>query len=90
MEICKWACWGQWRFRSSQANKIARKYGVDLSSFNDGRDAGAIHNNWNIHCWPCLAVVDANGVIPSRNERGAALRETVKTLLKANYFLLAA
>ena len=46
----------------------------------DGRP-GPISDDWNVHRWPTVFVLDQNGVIRSRDARGQDLAEAVKALL---------
>jgi len=43
---------------------------------------GPISNAWNVHGWPTVYVLDAKGVIRSKNLRGEPLEKAVEELLK--------
>jgi peroxiredoxin len=56
------------------------KYGMTWPSFWDKHN-GPISKNWNVHSWPNIWVLDAQGVIRYRGVRGRELVEAVETLL---------
>lgn len=47
-----------------------------------GSTESAIPSKWNVHSWPTIYVVDARGVIRSKNVRNERLEEVVEKLVK--------
>ena len=43
---------------------------------------GPLSKKWNVHGWPTIYVLDAQGVIRFRDVRGEAMDEAVDALLK--------
>ncbi len=44
--------------------------------------SGPLSAKWNVHGWPTIYVIDANGVIRFRNVRGEKMDAAVDELLK--------
>lgn len=66
-----------------EAGKSMAKEGMTWRSWWDGGDqAGPIASRWNVHSWPSVFVLDAQGVIRHRDLRGAALDVAVDALLE--------
>ena len=51
------------------------------SFWNGGSTGGPISTRWNVHSWPTIYVLDAEGRIRFRNVRGEAMDEAVNALL---------
>lgn len=64
----------------ANAKAEIEQYGITWPSFRDGR-GGPISTDWNIHGWPSVWVIDAQGVIRFRGLRGAELYQAVDRLL---------
>jgi hypothetical protein len=56
-------------------NEITWRQAIDLST------SGALATHWNVHSWPTIFVVDAQGVIRFKNVRDEAMDEAVVRLL---------
>lgn len=65
----------------AKAKAVMEKYGVAWPSFWDGR-VGSIRTKWNVHSYPNVWVLDAQGVIRYREVRGRDLWQAVETLLE--------
>lgn len=52
------------------------------SWWDEGDTSGPIATKWNVHAWPTIYVLDAQGVIRYKNVRGPQLDQAVNTLLK--------
>jgi RNA polymerase sigma factor (sigma-70 family) len=51
---------------AAQGKSIAGELGMVWPSLQDGR-SGPISRAWNNTCWPCIDVIDAEGIIRCRN-----------------------
>ena len=49
--------------------------------FDGGSTSGPIATAWNVSGWPTLYVIDANGVIRSKNLRDDALEKAIEELV---------
>ena len=52
------------------------------SFWDGGTTGGPIANQYGVHSWPTIYVLDAKGVIRFKNVRGEAMDQAVDTLLK--------
>jgi len=52
------------------------------SWWNGGSTTGQIAKTWNVHRWPTIYVLDAQGVIRYKAVRGEAMDKAVNALLK--------
>ncbi len=51
------------------------------SFWNGGSTSGPISTAWNVHGWPTIYVIDANGQIRYRGVKGEQLDKAIDTLL---------
>jgi hypothetical protein len=51
------------------------------SWWNGGSPSGGIAEQWNVHGWPTIYVLDAKGNIRYRDVRGEAMEKAVDALL---------
>ncbi len=51
------------------------------SFWDGGNTGGPIATKWNVHGWPTIYIVDAEGVIRYKNARGPKMDEAVDALL---------
>ena len=66
-----------------QLKKVMEKENITWPSFwNGGSTSGPISNEWRVHGWPTIYVLDGQGVIRYRNVRGHAMDVAVDALLK--------
>jgi hypothetical protein len=65
-----------------ELKKILEKERITWRSWYDGSTDGPIATKWNIHGWPTVYVLDADGVIRYRDVREKKLDEAVDALLK--------
>ena len=56
--------------------QAVEQHGIDYPVFADGDD-GPLFTLWNIHTWPTTFVLDENGVILHRGQRGTTLENTL-------------
>jgi predicted GTPase len=61
--------------------KILKEQGITWRSAVDGTTSGPISTKWNVHGWPTIYVIDAEGVIRHRDLRDKQLEVAVKDLL---------
>jgi thiol-disulfide isomerase/thioredoxin len=54
---------------------------ITWPSFRDGDAPGPIATAWNVHSWPCVYVLDRDGVVRYRDVRGQDLADAVDKLL---------
>jgi Redoxin len=52
------------------------------SFWNGGSTSGPISTEWNVHGWPTIYVIDADGVIRHKNLRGDPLEKAIDELVK--------
>ena len=52
------------------------------SFWNGGSTSGPISTEWNVHGWPTIYVIDADGVIRHKNLRGDPLEKAIDALVK--------
>ena len=51
------------------------------SFWNGGSTSGPISTTWNVHGWPTIYVIDAEGKIRYRGVKGEKLDQAIDTLL---------
>ncbi len=51
------------------------------SFWNGGSTNGPISTKWNVHGWPTIYVIDAEGIIRHKNVRGDALDTAIDGLM---------
>jgi hypothetical protein len=51
------------------------------SFWNGGSTSGPISTTWNVHGWPTIYVIDAEGIIRHKNVRGDDLDKAIDGLL---------
>jgi len=56
-------------------NEITWRQAIDLST------SGVLATQWNVHGWPTIFVVDAQGVIRFKDVRNEAMEKAVEQLL---------
>ena len=57
--------------------------GITWRSFwNGGSTSGPISSQYDVHSWPTIYVIDAEGTIRFKNVRGPAADKAINTLLK--------
>lgn len=61
--------------------KILKDNGIGWRQAVDGGTDGPLATRWNVHGWPTIYVLDAQGVIRQRDLRDEALEDAVKQLL---------
>jgi hypothetical protein len=67
----------------NELKEVLKKEKITWRSFwNKGSTNGPIAKAWNVHAWPTIYVLDAKGVIRSKNVRGEKLDEAVAELIK--------
>ena len=67
----------------NELKEVLKKEKITWRSFwNEGSTNGPIAKAWNVHAWPTIYVLDAKGVIRSKNVRGEKLDEAVDELIK--------
>ena len=52
------------------------------SWWDGGNTSGPIATKWNVHGWPTIYVIDADGVIRHKNLRGDPLEKAIDALVK--------
>ena len=52
------------------------------SFWNGGSTSGPISTEWNVHGWPTIYVIDADGVIRHKNLRGDPLEKAIEALVE--------
>jgi hypothetical protein len=52
------------------------------SFWNDGGTDGPISTEWNVHGWPTIYVIDAEGIIRHKNLRGEPLEKAIDALVE--------
>ena len=62
--------------------KIMKEQGIFWRSAVEGSTNGPIATKWNVHGWPTIFVIDANGVIRHRDLRDKQLEVAVVGLLQ--------
>jgi len=62
--------------------EILKREEITWRNVLDGSTSGPIATRWNVHGWPTIYVLDAEGKIRFRSLRGEALEEAVVGLLK--------
>lgn len=64
--------------------KVMEKEQITWRSWWNGPKGtnGPLSKKWNVHGWPTIYVLDAQGVIRFRDVRGEAMDEAVDELLK--------
>ena len=67
---------------AQRLKQTIEKEHMSWPSWSDGSTDGPIARAWNVHSWPTIYVLDANGVIRYKNVRGEAMDKAVDTLLK--------
>src|SRR5438270_10938711 len=57
---------------------------ITWRSFWNGKEgtSGPISTEWNVHSWPTIYVIDADGVIRHKNLRGDPLEKAIDALVK--------
>ena|SRR5437868_5252333 len=66
-----------------ELKKVLEKEQITWRSWYDGGStSGPIATRWNVHGWPTVYVLDADGVIRYRDVREKKLDEAVDTLLR--------
>ena len=57
---------------------------ITWRSFWNGKEgtSGSISTEWNVHSWPTIYVIDADGVIRHKNLRGDPLEKAIDALVK--------
>jgi hypothetical protein len=67
----------------NELKEVLKKEKITWRSFwNEGSTNGSISKAWNVHAWPTIYVLDAKGVIRSKNVRGEKLDEAVDEIIK--------
>jgi|SRR6185436_6850162 len=66
---------------AAELKKILGDRGITWRQAVDGGTDGPWATRWNVHGWPTIFVLDANGVIRYRDVREKAMDEAVDTLL---------
>lgn len=61
--------------------KILREQGISWRNVVDGSTSGPIASRWNVHGWPTIYVLDAQGTIRFRDLRDEELEKAVLQLL---------
>ena len=61
--------------------KILADRGITWRQAVDGDTSGPLATKWNVHGWPTIFVLDANGVIRYRDVREKAMDDAVDKLL---------
>lgn len=61
--------------------KILADQGITWRQAIDGDTAGPWATRWNVHGWPTIYVLDANGVIRYRDVRDQEMEDAVMKLL---------
>ena len=65
-----------------QLKEIKEKENITWRSWWDGGStSGPIATRWNVQGWPTLYLLDGNGVIRFKNERGDRLDRAIEELL---------
>lgn len=62
--------------------KFLEKEKITWRQIPEGSTTGPIASKWNVQSWPTIYVVDARGVIRSKNVRNERLEEVVEKLVK--------
>ena len=67
-----------------ELKKTMEKEGITWRSWWNGAEGtgGPLSKKWNVHSWPTIYVLDAQGVIRFKNVRGEAMDAAVDKLLK--------
>jgi hypothetical protein len=65
----------------SVLRKILQENGITWRSAVDVSTNGPIAKQWNVHGWPTIYILDANGVIRYRGLRGQEMEQAVVGLL---------
>ena len=66
-----------------ELKKVLEKEQITWRSWYDGGStSGPIATRWNVHGWPTIYVLDAQGVIRYKGVRGHDMDEAVDKLLK--------
>jgi Thioredoxin-like len=65
----------------SVLRKILQENGITWRSAVDVSTHGPIAKQWNVHGWPTIYILDANGVIRYRGLRGQEMEQAVVGLL---------
>ena len=68
----------------SVCQKIMKEQGITYRNAVDGSTSGPIATSWNVHGWPTVYVIDANGIIRNKmiGVDAEELTKAVETLLK--------
>lgn len=62
--------------------EIMQEHGITWRNGYDGTPgSGPLANRWNVHGWPTIYILDAQGVIRHRDLRDQAMEEAVDALL---------
>lgn len=67
---------------AEELKKILADRGITWRQAVDGDTGGPWATKWNVHGWPTIFVLDAQGVIRYRDVRGEEMEEAVLELLK--------
>jgi hypothetical protein len=62
--------------------KILKENGISWRNAVDGDTSGPIATRWNVHGWPTIYILDAQGLIRFRDLRDKQMEEAVETLLR--------
>lgn len=66
---------------AEQLRKILAEQGITWRQAVDGDTSGPWATKWNVHGWPTIYVLDANGVIRYRDVRDEEMSTAVDKLL---------
>ena len=73
----------------SVLQKTIRDEKITWPNISDGRDC-SIARAWNVHRWPTIYVIDADGMVRYRDLHGEELEQAVTTLLATKHAVAAA
>ena len=66
---------------ADEVRKILAKEGISWRQAIDEGTAGPLATAWNVHGWPTIFILDAEGRIRYRDLRDQAMEDAVMTLL---------
>jgi len=66
---------------ADEVRKILAKEGISWRQAIDEDTAGPLATAWNVHGWPTIFILDAEGRIRYRDLRDQAMEDAVMTLL---------
>lgn len=67
---------------AEELKKILAREGITWRQAVDGDTGGPWATKWNVHGWPTIFVLDAQGVIRYRDVRGKEMEDAVLKLLE--------